>query len=156
MNPFINNALVNKLSNNKKSFPIPETTVITNDSLTGFSEQKRIIKKSKLYIKEDYVKLFIHHIKDGLNIDISPTGHKLWMMLMLSYFDKDGDKVMYHYDDEICGQKMSRATYYKAVKELIGLEIIAKDEKFNFVYYVNPMYFYRGNTYNILEKAKLK
>lgn len=153
-NPFYTIEFIQSLKYSTKSFPIADTVIVSNNIEANTSKHITTIKNRKPFINESFVKLFIKNIKQGFEFDISPTGHKLFVILMLSYTNKDNDYVYYKYDDIVCNQTISKGTYYKAVNELIDLKIIAKHELHKFVYYVNPMYFYNGTTYKILEKLK--
>ena len=109
---------------------------------------------AKEYLKTDFVSIFINTITSELKEDLSQCAHKLWNILMLSYVDKNSDTVYYHYEDAICSQSLSKATYYKAVKELIKYQFIAKHKKLPFTYYVNPKYFYNGDRLNIINEIR--
>lgn len=152
MNPFINDNLILHLDSNTRKFPTYQTH---EDIIEETGEIKsRTISTTKEYLKMDFVSIFIHTIKLELEFDLSSSAHKLWNILMLTYVDKNNDTVYYNYEDRICNQTLSKATYYKAVKELIKYKFIAKHKKLPFTYYVNPKYFYNGDRLKIINEIR--
>lgn len=160
-NPFVKDLLV----------PIRKKFINSGDGLymnteTGETTEARISQVIHVD-KEKFIKLFTDQLKKFF--DLKPSTQKLLQVLLFNLSKKVNKDLVYldfHVAEEYFSENadtkiMSKATYYRALEELIEKEFIA-ESNYKYQYYINPKLFFSGDRmkliqeYRVVEKDALK
>ena len=106
-----------------------------------------------------FVKLYADGV--GAITGLNSAGKKVFAVLYMQLRSKEGqdkDEIILNYDlisQELKDYlKLSRATFYRGIQELIKRRFIAYTMAAN-VYYINPMYLFNGNRLLIMQQYEL-
>lgn len=101
------------------------------------------------FVDEDrFIKLFTQNLR--IFFDLSPASQKVLQCVLHTLQDspnKDGIFLPWFAVDDYSknhGMKISRATFHRAVKEMLEKGFLAESENANF-YWINPHLFFNGN-----------
>lgn len=148
-NPFVDANLLGQLSGAKNVFFTQMSRNSIVDVDTGeINHAKLQVVKVIRADKEKFVKIYTTHLKRFF--ELSAPGYKfLHYILHLTQNSIDKDKVYLSLDGaqnffEEQGSKISSATYYRAVAELIDKLFIAETTQL-YIFFINPKLFFNGD-----------
>lgn len=149
-NPFIDDQLLNQLSGQKNVYYTQLTQSSLLDLQTGEIDPAKVqIVKQVRADKEQFVKLYTTHLKAFF--ELSTTAYKVLHYVLYEIQNNaiNSDEVylslvkaQMFFDEQ--GSKISRTTFFRAMKELVEKLFIAETISQN-VYYINPKLFFNGD-----------
>ena len=148
-NPFITDLLSIKRKN--KTVAVARNKAVV-DRLTGEATDAVFMGIQREVDQDDFVKIFTAGMKELF--DLSKNTLKVFSYLLsITTFD---DKIFF--DLNQCKRYTgynSRETIFKAIRELLQNEVIAKTVHPN-VYFINPTYFYKGDRLVMIREYRVK
>lgn len=156
-NPFVDDQLITQLSGMKNVFYTQTTRNAIVDMETGETTpaQLQIVKKVQTD-KENFVKVFTTHLKAFF--ELSAVAFKL-LQYVLDTVQNEAiheDKIYLSlnlaqefYQNQ--GSQISKASYYRGMKELVEKLFIAEAIDTN-IYFINPKLFFNGDRVEFLTK----
>lgn len=166
-NPFIDTALLNQLSGVKNTYYTQTSTTTLIDLATSeiTPATTQIIKKVKAD-KETFVKIYTTHLKAFF--ELNQTAYKILQYVLFTVQNEaiNKDQVYLNFNSaqnyfESMEQKISSASFYRGMKDLVAKLFIAETHSQN-IYYINPKLFFNGDriqfltTFEIEEKTTLE
>lgn len=149
-NPFIDDQLLNQLAGQKNVYYTQLTQSSLLDLQTGEIDPAKVqIVKQVRADKEQFVKLYTTHLKAFF--ELSTTAYKVLHYVLFEIQNNaiNQDEVYLSlltaqefFENQ--GSKISSATFYRAMKELVEKLFLAETQKSN-VYYINPKLFFNGD-----------
>lgn len=159
-NPFVDDHLITQLSGQKNVYysQIARNSIV--DLETGEIEPAKlqVIKKVRAD-KEQFVKIYTTHLKAFF--ELSTTAYKVLHYVLNTIqneaINKDQvylslSKAQEFFDSQ--GSKISSATYYRAMKELVEKLFIAETQQ-NYIYFINPKLFFNGDRVDFITKFQI-
>lgn len=135
----------------ERSFPDGK---IWNDKVTDDGEViSEFRQRYRYWDSDNFVNVYVNAIKEDFKL--TNSSWKVFMMLLLNYRDKQTDVIHLHWKDTIVNLKVSKNTYYGAIKELEAANIIAKHDTLPFCFYINKNYMFKGNRFKISKEYHL-
>lgn len=156
-NPFIDDQLLNQLAGKKNVYYTQLTQSSLLDMQTGEIDPAKIqIIKQVRSDKEQFVKLYTTHLKAFF--ELSTTAYKVLHYVLYEIqnnaINKDQVllsllKAQNFFTEQ--GSKISSATFYRAMKELVEKLFLAETEQGS-VYFINPKLFFNGDRVEFITK----
>ena len=109
--------------------------------------------------REEFLKIFTGQIK--FYFDLTQTGFKLFFIIMGLYQKQiGGDEIYLNFETakeeaEKCESAISKAVYYRGLKELLEKKMIAKSVK-KYIFYINPAIIFNGDRARFVKEIKIK
>ena len=109
--------------------------------------------------REEFLKIFTGQIK--FYFDLSQTGFKLFFIIMGLYQKQiGGDEIYLNFETakeeaEKYESAISKAVYYRGLKELLEKKMIAKSVK-RYIFYINPAIIFNGDRARFVKEIKIK
>lgn len=157
-NPFVDDELLLQLSGLKNVRYTQTSRNAIVDTATGEYEPATLaVIKTIRADKEEFVKLFTTHLR--VFFELTAPTFKI-LQYILAKIQKEAvnkDTIDISPDDALDfylsrNDKISRASYFRGVKELIEKQFIAKNSKFSTRYYINPKLFFNGDRIEFITK----
>jgi len=157
INPYVFENALNIKTKKKKLTVSKGTELVEKDGTeTVFTST---ISQIQEVDKEEFIKIFTGQIK--LYFDLSQAGFKLYFVLLGIYQKNIGGDEIY-FNLEIAQEEavkyeynISKTVYYRALKELLDKNIIAKSSR-KYIFYINPAIFFNGDRAKFVRDIKLK
>lgn len=161
-NPFVDDDLLLQLSGLKNVRYTETSRNAIVDTQTGeYTPAILQVVKTTRADKEQFVKLYTTHLKVFFELS-SPTFKLLQYVLNVIQMEaKNTDLVDLSLEDAISffskrGEKISRAVWFRGLKELIEKQFLAKNRKFSSKYFINPKLFFNGDRIDFIERFELE
>ena len=160
-NPFIDDQLLNQLAGKKNVYYTQMTQSSLLDMQTGEIDPAKIqIVKQVRSDKEQFVKIYTTHLKAFF--ELSTTAYKVLHYILYEIQNNaiNHDQVLLsllkaqHFFTEQ-GSKISSATFYRAMKELVEKLFLAETEQGS-VYFINPKLFFNGDRVEFITKFMIE
>lgn len=109
--------------------------------------------------REEFLKIFTGQIK--FYFDLTQTGFKLFFIIMGLYQKQiGGDEIYLNFETakeeaEKYESAISKAVYYRGLKELLEKKIIARSVK-KYIFYINPAIVFNGDRARFVKEIKIK
>ena len=151
-NPFINDNFVdhmNKVSGLKaQRFETKKgLSLVTRDGETLSNDNNALVMHQRMVDKEEFTKIFSLAMK---NVGISHQSSVL-ILYIAAKLNKDDTFINLH-NDEICElMNISKATFYRALFDLIKHGVIARS-KYSYKFYINPIFIFNGNRFTVVNQ----
>ena len=100
-------------------------------------------------LKLKYANLVLNQMHDITQIQLSLAAAKLYEIFVLLQLGHDNNIVSYKFGEDIFGITLSHPTYYKAINELLDLEIVTRYKNESFTFVLNPEYFPQGEQFTL-------
>lgn len=156
-NPFVDDHLITQLSGQKNVYYTQLKQSSLLDLKTGEIDPARIqIVKQIRSDKEQFVKIYTTHLKAFF--ELSTTAYKVLHYILYSIQNDAINKDKVYLSLSIAQEffisqnsKISSATYYRAMKELVEKLFLAETTD-NYVYFINPKLFFNGDRVEFITK----
>ncbi len=156
-NPFVDDNLITQLSGQKNVYYNQLTQSSLVDMQTGEIDPAKVqIVKQVRADKEQFVKIYTTHLKAFF--ELSTTAYKILHYVLYSIqngsINKDRVYLSLTSAQEFFteqGSKISSATYYRAMKELVEKLFIAETTE-QYIYFINPKLFFNGDRVEFITK----
>lgn len=156
-NPFVDDHLITQLSGLKNVYYTQTTrnAIVDMETAEMTPASLQVVKQIRSD-KESFVKLYTTHLKAFF--ELSTTAYKVlqYVLNTIQTESINEDKVYLSllraekfFTEQ--GAKISKATYYKAMKELVEKLFIAETTDVN-VYFINPKLFFNGDRIEFITK----
>lgn len=160
-NPFVDDNLITQLSGQKNVYYSQSTQNSLIDLKTGEIDPARIqIVKKIRADKEQFVKIYTTHLKAFF--ELSTTAYKVLHYILYSIQNDAINKDKVYLSLSIAqdffisqGSKISAATYYRAMKELVEKLFLAETTD-QYVYFINPKLFFNGDRVEFITKFMIE
>jgi len=156
-NPFVDDELLTQLSGQKNIYysQVKQSSLL--DLKTGEIDPARIqIVKQIRADKEQFVKIYTTHLKAFF--ELSTTSYKVLHFILnsIQISSINSDKVYLSLNKaqeffKSNSTEISKATFHRAMKELIEKHFIAETIEQN-IYYINPKLFFNGSRIDFITK----
>ncbi len=109
--------------------------------------------------REEFLKIFTGQIK--FYFDLTQTGFKLFFIIMGLYQKQiGGDEIYLNFETakeeaEKYESAISKAVYYRGLKELLEKKMIARSVK-KYIFYINPAIIFNGDRARFVKEIKIK
>jgi len=158
INPYVfENAL--NIKTKKKKLTVSKGTELVEKKDGAETVFTSTISQIQEVDKEQFIKIFTGQIK--LYFDLSQAGFKLYFVLLGIYQKKIGSDEIY-FNLETAQEeavkydyKISKTVYYRALKELLDKNIIAKSTR-KYIFFINPAIFFSGDRAKFVREIKIK
>lgn len=159
-NPFVDDHLITQLSGQKNVYYSQNTRNSLVDLDTGEIEPARlqVVKKIRTD-KEQFVKIYTTHLKAFF--ELSTTAYKVLHYVLNTIqneaINKDQVYLSLSKAQEFFtsqGSKISSATYYRAMKELVEKLFLAETTE-HYMYFINPKLFFNGDRVDFITKFQI-
>lgn len=150
INPFVNDSLITHLSGQKNVYYTQNSSNALVDVDTGEIEpvKLQVIKKIKAD-NQTFLKLYTTHLKAFF--ELSQTAFRLlqYVLHITQETAINKDKIYLNLQQaqdffELNGSKISRSSYFNAMKELVEKLFLAETTDPN-LYFINPTLFFNGD-----------
>lgn len=154
-NPFVNDTLITQLSGLKNVYYTQNTATAICDIKTGEIEPAKLqVVKQIRADKQTFVKLYTTHLK--AYFELSQTAFRLLQFVLHTTqetaINKDKIYLSLLQAQEFFegnNSKISRTSYFNAMKELVEKLFLAETQEPNF-YFINPTLFFNGDRIEFL------
>lgn len=161
VNPFVNDSLITQLSGQKNVYYTQNSSNAIIDTKTGEVEpvKLQIIKKIRAD-NQTFIKLYTSHLKSFF--DLSQTANRVLQFVLYTTqetaINKDKIYLSCNQTQDFFIQhdsKISSASYYRAMKELVEKLFLAETEEPN-LYFINPQLFFNGDRIEFLTQFQIE
>ncbi|EPO2503512.1 hypothetical protein ACT8N9_004691 [Escherichia coli] len=155
LNPFVYEQDIT-INIKKKKIAVVRGTELHDEEGNNFTST---ISQVQEVDKEEFMKIFTGQIK--LYFDLSQTAFKLFFIIIGIYQKAIGKDEIYLSLEEAKEESLkydyslSKAVYYRAIKELIEKNIIAKSNK-RYIFFINPAVVFNGDRAKFVKEIKIK
>lgn len=160
INPFVNDSLITQLSGQKNVYYTQNSSNAIIDTNTGEVEpvKLQVIKKIRAD-NQTFLKLYTSHLKSFF--ELSQMAYKLLQYVLYTTQETaiNKDKIYLCLEQaqdffEANGSKISRTSYFNAMKELVEKLFLAETTATGF-YFINPTLFFNGDRIEFLTQFHL-